>query len=122
MGIDKKKLACPGVYFFFRYSPEGAIMKKPGDYQDKTDFSVLLDLSRGADSRKRILKTLLLGSKNCSQIAKIVDLNWYTASRHIQILMKEGLVNGVCLGERRFYKLSQKGQEALESYREDNSC
>lgn len=99
----------------------GGFTMRKSEFNHFEDFSILLNISRGANSRKRILKTLLMGPKNCSQIAKRVDLNWYTTSRHIQILKKEGLVNDVSLGERKFFKLTQKGQKILESYTGDNS-
>jgi predicted transcriptional regulator len=105
---------------FFKTLRGGVNIGK-SEFNHFEDFSILLNISRGANSRKRILKTLLIGPKNCMQIAKHVNLNWHTTSRHIQILKKEGLVNVVSLGERKFFKLTLKGQEVLESYKGDNS-
>jgi predicted transcriptional regulator len=79
----------------------------------ENEFSVLLSLSRGAESRRKILKALLSNSKNCSQIAREVKLNWRTVNRHLQILIKENMVKKLDFGERKYYKMTSKGQEVI---------
>lgn len=79
----------------------------------ESDFYLLLSLSRGANSRKKILKTLLSGSNNCNQIAIKLGLNWRTTYRHLQILEKENLFKSFGFGQRKFYKLTQKGEEVI---------
>lgn len=76
-------------------------------------IQLLLILSRGAKSRRNILKTLLSGSNNCNQIAIKLGLNWRTTYRHLQILEKENLVKSFGFGQRKFYKLTQKGEEVI---------
>jgi len=80
----------------------------------ESDFYLLLSLSRGANSRKKILKTLLSCSKSCNQIAVALGLNWRTAYRHLQILEKENLVKSFGFGQRKFYKLTKKGEEVIK--------
>ena len=82
---------------------------------DESDLRLLLSLSRGANSRKKILKTLLCGSNNCNQITTKLGLNWRTTYRHLQILEKENLVKSFGFGQRKFYKLTQKGEAIAQS-------
>jgi predicted transcriptional regulator len=82
----------------------------------KIDFSVLLDSSRGADSRKKVLESLFWSAKNCSQISKEIGLNWRTVNRHLELLVKEGLVKSVSIGCRKFYKLTPRGEESIKNY------
>lgn len=84
----------------------------------ESDFYLLLSLSRGADSRKKILKALLSGSKNCSQIAKEVRLNWRTVNRHLQILAKENMVKSSGFGQRKFYKLTLTGEKVIRNFQQ----
>jgi predicted transcriptional regulator len=66
------------------------------------------------------LKALGLGSKNCRQIAKIVGLNWNTTHRHLEILLKEDLVRNMQFGQRYFFKLTQKGEDAVKNFKESS--
>jgi predicted transcriptional regulator len=78
------------------------------------DLSFLLIFSKGAKSRKDILNKLQFGSKSCNQIATDLDLNWRTAYRHLKILEKENLVKSFDFGERKFYKITVKGEKAAK--------
>ncbi|PVX24234.1 MAG: hypothetical protein CW716_10530 [Candidatus Bathyarchaeum sp.] len=71
---------------------------------------LLLSRSRGANSRKKILKTLLLGTCNCNQITTKLGLNWRTTYHHLQLLEKANLIKSINFGQRKFYKLTQKGE------------
>ncbi|MCW4024790.1 MAG: winged helix-turn-helix domain-containing protein [Candidatus Bathyarchaeota archaeon] len=82
-----------------------------GSYE--TTFLVILSLSRGAESRKKILATLLSGPKNCNQIAKELDFDWWTIQKHLHCLIKENLIMSLEFGRIKFYKLTLKGDEAI---------
>ena len=79
------------------------------------DVWLLLNRSMGAESRKKVLNALFSNTKNCTQIAKEVKLNWRTVNRHLHILMKANLVRKVNFGTRDFYKLTSKGEETLKT-------
>lgn len=89
-------------------------MTKPENTGYEPNFSFLLNFSRGSDSRKKILKTLLPISKSCNQIAIELGLNWRTAYRHLQILEKDSLVKSFSFGQRKIYKLTIKGEEVIK--------
>lgn len=93
-------------------------MKKFNDVDDESDFFMLLNLSKGAESRKRILSTLLSGSKNCCQIARELQLNWRTVNRHLLILLKANLIRRIVFGQRIFFKLTPKGEEAIRFFQQ----
>jgi predicted transcriptional regulator len=93
---------------------EKIIVNILGRTSKERNFYLLLSLSRGAESRRRILKALLSEAKNCSQIAKELKLNWRTVNRHLQILTKENMIKISGFGQRDFYKLTSTGEEAIE--------
>lgn len=78
-------------------------------------IQLLLILSRGAKSRRNILKTLLFKPKNCNQIAEELELDWWTVQKHLQFLMSENLIKSLDFGRRKLYKLTPKGREALKT-------
>ena len=81
----------------------------------ENDVFVLLLFSRGAESRKKILNTLLYSSKNCSQIAKEVGLDWWTVQRHLRLLLKDRIIESSEFGNySKYYRLTQKGKEAIK--------
>jgi len=84
----------------------------------KNESLVLLGLSRGAESRKKILKALLFNPKNCSQIAREVKLDWWTVQKHLRVLMKDNIVVSLDFGRIKFYKLTIKGEELISSVQE----
>ena len=88
-------------------------MNKLNKINEESDLYLLLSCSRGANSRKKVLKTLLSGPNNCNQIAVKLGLNWRTTYRHLQILKKMNLVKSFGFGQRKFYKLTQKGEEVI---------
>ena len=92
-------------------------MNKAEGVPYETAVLVLLTLSRGAESRKKILIALLSGPKNCSQIAKAVGLDWWTVKKHLVSLMKEKLIKSSAFGNSKFYELSRMGEviRALQS-------
>jgi len=90
-------------------------MNKPEKGSYETAVLVLLSLSRGAESRKRILVTLLTEPKNCNQIAKEVGLDWWTVQKHLRSLLKENIIKSSAFGNSKFYKLSSMGEEVIRA-------
>ncbi|MGB9925791.1 MAG: ArsR/SmtB family transcription factor [Candidatus Bathyarchaeales archaeon] len=90
-------------------------MNRFDKFSEESDLYLLLNFSRGANSRKKILKTIVYGPKNCNQIAIKLGLNWRTIYRHLQILEKENFVKSFGFGKRKFYKLTQKGEKAIRN-------
>ncbi len=95
-------------------------MSKPEGVIFETAVLVLLTLSRGAESRKKILIVLLSGPKNCSQIAKEVGLDWWTVQKHLRCLMKENLVKSSDFGNSRFYRVTPIGENITRAIFSDN--
>jgi predicted transcriptional regulator len=75
---------------------------------------VLLSLSRGAESRRKILTMLSLGPQNCNQIANELDLDWWSVQKHLNLLLKANLVKSIGFGRIRFYKLTANGEDAMK--------
>jgi len=71
---------------------------------------ILLFFSKGAETRRKILETLLEGPKNCHQIAKELKLDWWTVQKHLKKLREVNLVKQVKVGSIRFYKLICEGE------------
>jgi predicted transcriptional regulator len=67
---------------------------------------VLLNISKGAETRRRILKALQCGPKNCNQIARQIGVDWWTIQKHLQLLIKTGLINEINIGRMKYYKLN----------------
>lgn len=86
----------------------------------ENEILILLVLSRGAESRKKILKALLHSSKNCSQIAREVGLDWWTVQKHLCRLMKKNIVNSSDFGNSKFYRLTPKGEEVIRALQSSN--
>lgn len=95
-------------------------MSKPEKGSYETAVLVLLSLSRGAESRKRILVTLLSEPKNCSQIAREVRLDWWTVQKHLRSLLKENIIRSSAFGNSKFYKLTSMGEEVIRALQSNN--
>ncbi len=89
-------------------------MRESSDVGQDDGVIVLLELSRGAVTRKRILVCLRSEPKNCNQIGKEVILDWWTVQKHLRLLMRERLVRAMDFGHIKFYRLTLKGEEALK--------
>jgi len=81
---------------------------------------ILFRLSRGAESRKKILKALRYSSKNCSQIAREVGLDWWTVQKHLCTLRKENIVKSSDFGNSKFYRLTSKGEDVIKALLSNN--
>jgi predicted transcriptional regulator len=95
-------------------------MNTTGKEKCENEILILLHLSRGAESRKKILKAILYGSKNCSQIARDVKLDWWTVQRHLRLLLKEHIVENSSFGNSKFYRLTKKGEDAIKNLSKDS--
>jgi predicted transcriptional regulator len=91
-------------------------MSKPEKANYETTVLILLSLSKGAISRRKILFALLAGPKNCSQLSKEVKLDWWTVQKHLRCLMKENIIKSSAFGNSKFYKLSLIGEEAIKAF------
>ncbi|XHH08982.1 MAG: winged helix-turn-helix domain-containing protein [Candidatus Bathyarchaeia archaeon] len=80
----------------------------------ETAILVLLTLSRGAKSRKKILFSLLSGPKNCNQLSSEIGLDWWGVQNHLQRLLSEKLVESLDCGKLSYYEITSKGEEALK--------
>jgi predicted transcriptional regulator len=95
-------------------------MKKTSKNSCENEILILLLFSRGAESRKKILKVLRYSSKNCSQIAREVELDWWTVQRHLRRLLKEHIVENSAFGNSKYYRLTQKGKDAIKIISQEN--
>jgi len=77
------------------------------------DVMVLLTHGPGARTRIRILEALIGRKMNCNQLAKAVGVSWWSAQRHLERLLKAGLVRAVPFGRRTLYTITQAGLYAL---------
>ncbi|WNZ29200.1 MAG: winged helix-turn-helix transcriptional regulator [Candidatus Bathyarchaeota archaeon] len=84
-------------------------------------IQILLTLSRGAKSRRNIMKSLHCQPKNCSQIARDVKLDWWTVQRHLQRLMKDRMVKNSSFGNIKYYRLSHNGKEIIRRLSSDDN-
>ncbi len=80
-----------------------------------TEIVILLSLSKGAESRKKILTALILGPKNCRQLSIEVGLDWWTVQKHLRRLLKENIVKSSDFGNSKYYKLTPRGEDALKA-------
>jgi len=95
-------------------------MNKPEKPSYETAVLVLLSLSRGAESRKKILSALLPGPKNCNQLSRETGLDWWTVKKHLLSLMKENLIKSSAFGSAKFYELSHIGDEVIRALQSSN--
>ena len=77
---------------------------------------VLLRFSKGANMRNKIMEILQSGFKNCNQISKELSSDWWTVQKHLQRLLKAGLVKHANFGRIKFYKITPKGKVAWSSF------
>jgi predicted transcriptional regulator len=90
-------------------------MNKAEGVPYETAVLILLTLSRGAESRKKILSALLPGPKNCNQLSIETGLDWWTVKKHLPRLMKESLIQSSAFGNSTFYNLSSLGEETIRA-------
>ncbi|MEM2081126.1 MAG: winged helix-turn-helix domain-containing protein [Candidatus Bathyarchaeia archaeon] len=92
------------------------------DRTDKNGYNseILLCFSRGAESRRKILEALRYRPKNCNQIAQDVKLDWWTAQRHLRLLLREHMVESTLFGNSKYYRLTQAGKEVIRAILSNN--
>ncbi len=95
-------------------------MNKTEGVPYETAVLILLTLSRGAESRKKILIALLPGPKNCNQLSRETGLDWWTVKKHLLSLMKENLIKSSTFGSAKFYELSHVGDEIIRALQSSN--
>jgi predicted transcriptional regulator len=76
---------------------------------NEANIVILLTLSRGAASRRRILNAIIYHPKNCNQLSKELCLDWWTIKKHVHLLEKEGIIAATHFGNSKFFGLTQKG-------------
>jgi len=81
------------------------------------DIMVLLTHGPGARTRVKILEALVGRKMNCNQLAKAVGVSWWSAQRHLERLLKAGLVRAIPFGRRTLYTITQPGLYALMALR-----
>ena len=74
---------------------------------------LLLSEGRGARTRLRVLEALARRKMNCNQIAKAVGLSWWSAQKHLRLLLEAGLVRTLRFGRRIYYAITPSGLRAL---------
>ncbi|MEJ2271249.1 MAG: winged helix-turn-helix domain-containing protein [Candidatus Bathyarchaeota archaeon] len=82
---------------------------------DKDEIiQVIFTFSRGAKSRRNILKSLIFQPKNCNQIADNLGLDWWTVQKHLQFLISENIIKSFEFGRRKIYKLTPEGRKVIK--------
>ena len=71
----------------------------------------------GARTRLRILVALSRRKMNCNQVAKAVGVSWWSAQRHLKLLLEAGLIRAVGFGRRIYYAITTSGLRALANVR-----
>ena len=90
-------------------------MSKSESSVEQNKGLTLLGLSRGAKSRKKILKALLSNPVSCTQIARDAKLDWWTVQKHLRVLMKDNIAVSLGFWCMKFYKLTTKGEELISN-------
>lgn len=90
-------------------------MSRQTNTHDGDEILVLLVLSQGAHLRRKILDRLHLAPRNCHQMAKEFDVDWWTIRKHLERLTKAGFVIALGFGNTRFYRITPKGESALKA-------
>jgi DNA-binding transcriptional ArsR family regulator len=63
--------------------------------------------------RMRILKVLAqVGEVNVSEIARRIGVNYQSASKHLQVLEDEGIIQHKMFGRIRLYRLNEHSPKA----------
>lgn len=90
------------------------------NYNKTDNIIILLSSSKGAQSRKRITKVLLERPQNCNQIAKQVNLEWWTVQKHLAILTDENILICYSIGKVKYYKVNQIHEKIINIINSEN--
>ena len=82
------------------------------NYFDYDVFRLVVRM-RGASTRQRILRQLIQ-PMNRNQLAKELGIDWKSVDRHIELLLRHGLIEDVEGSGERAYRLSERGKRLLE--------
>lgn len=82
------------------------------NYFDYDVFRLVVRM-RGAATRQRILRQLQQ-PMNRHQLARELGMDWKSVDRHVDLLMRRGLLEPVEGSGERAYRLSERGRKLLE--------
>jgi len=82
------------------------------NYFDYDVFRLVVRM-RGAATRQRILRQLQQ-PMNRHQLARELGMDWKSVDRHVELLMRHGLLEPVEGSGERAYRLSERGRKLLE--------
>ncbi len=82
------------------------------NYFDYDVFRLVVRM-RGASTRQRILRQLVQ-PMNRHQLARELGIDWKSVDRHVDLLLRHGLIEAVEGSGERAYRLSERGKRLLE--------
>ena len=82
------------------------------NYFDYDVFRLVVRM-RGASTRQRILRQLVQ-PMNRHQLARELGIDWKSVDRHVDLLLRHGLIEDVEGSAERAYRLSERGKRLLE--------
>jgi DNA-binding transcriptional ArsR family regulator len=82
------------------------------NYFDYDVFRLVVRM-RGASTRQRILRQLVQ-PMNRYQLARELGMDWKSVDRHVDLLLRHGLLETVEGSGERAYRLSERGRKLLE--------
>jgi DNA-binding transcriptional ArsR family regulator len=82
------------------------------NYFDYDVFRLVVRM-RGASTRRRILRQLVQ-PMNRYQLAMELGIDWKSVDRHVDLLLRHGLLETVEASGERAYRLSERGRRLLE--------
>ncbi len=82
------------------------------NYFDYDVFRLVVRM-RGASTRQRILRQLFQ-PMNRYQLARELGIDWKSVDRHVDLLLRYGLIEDVEGSGERAYRLSERGKRLLE--------
>jgi predicted transcriptional regulator len=74
--------------------------------ENMDEFFILLLFSRGAESRQKILNSIILRPKNCNQIAGELNMDWWTVQKHLVILENNKIIHNNKMGKIKFFSIN----------------
>ena len=72
----------------------------------------------GDEHRRAIVEALAAGERPVNELADLLPISRPAVSRHLRLLKEAGLVDDRADGTRRFYRLDERGAEAMRGYME----
>lgn len=92
------------------------------DKQQKTIAKILLQQSRGRETRIKILQALKTKPMNCHQLSHQLKFSWKSINHHLQLLHRTGCIETVKLFKSpKFYNITEIGNKLLNTISPDLS-